>query len=49
VVTVIIGFAAGPLFGLAETAAEGLREPTAYIDAVLGAGNPATPELEASR
>ncbi len=48
-VTVAIGLAAGPLFGLAETAAEGLREPAAYLDAVLGAGNPATPELEASR
>jgi multicomponent Na+:H+ antiporter subunit D len=43
-VTVGIGLAAGPLFGLAETAARGLLEPHAYLDAVLGAGNPAPPE-----
>ncbi|MCH7226005.1 complex I subunit 5 family protein [Haloferula sp. A504] len=49
VVTVIIGFAAGPLFGLAETAAEGLREPTAYIDAVLGTGNAPEPANTAAK
>lgn len=44
VVTIGIGLAAGPLFELAETAAAGLLEPTAYLDAVLGAGNAPPPE-----
>ncbi|MEM9237153.1 MAG: proton-conducting transporter membrane subunit, partial [Verrucomicrobiota bacterium] len=47
VVTILIGLAAGPLFGLAETAAAGLRDPSTYIDAVLGSGNPPEPTITA--
>ncbi|MGB6221644.1 complex I subunit 5 family protein [Haloferula sp.] len=39
-VTIAIGLACGPVFGLAETAAAGLLDPSAYYDAVLGTGNP---------
>jgi multicomponent Na+:H+ antiporter subunit D len=42
-VTILIGIASGPLFDLAEAAAAGLLEPKAYLDAVLGSGNPASP------
>lgn len=43
VVTIIIGIACGPVFDLAQTAAEGLIDPSTYIDAVLGSGNPPAP------
>jgi multicomponent Na+:H+ antiporter subunit D len=39
-VTIGIGLACGPVFGLAETAAAALLDPTAYYEAVLGTGNP---------
>ena len=35
-VTIFIGVAAGPVFGLAQTAAESLLNPQPYLDAVLG-------------
>jgi multicomponent Na+:H+ antiporter subunit D len=38
--TVVVGFAAEPVFSIAQRAADGLMEPTAYIRAVLG------PEVE---
>ncbi|MFK7911908.1 MAG: proton-conducting transporter membrane subunit, partial [Akkermansiaceae bacterium] len=43
IVTIGIGIACSPIFQLAHTAAEGLIEPTAYIEAVLGSGNPKAP------
>jgi multicomponent Na+:H+ antiporter subunit D len=46
VVTVSIGLAAGPVYGLAERAAAGLFDRSAYIEAVLGSGNPGFPETE---
>jgi len=42
-VTIMIGLACGPVFGLAETAAACLLDPTAYHEAVLGTGNPRIP------
>lgn len=42
-VTIMIGLACGPVFGLAETAAACLLDPTAYHEAVLGTDNPPTP------
>ncbi|MCU0796776.1 MAG: hypothetical protein MUF31_12675 [Akkermansiaceae bacterium] len=47
VVTLGLGLGAGSLFGLAETAASGLLEPQAYLDAVLGSGNPPAPTITA--
>jgi multicomponent Na+:H+ antiporter subunit D len=46
VVTVSIGLAAGPVYGLAERAAAGLFDRSAYIEAVLGSGNPGVPGTE---
>ena len=42
-VTVAIGLACAPMFDLAQSAASGLLDPQAYLDAVLGTGNPASP------
>lgn len=36
IVTIFIGIAAGPIFGLAQVAAQSLLEPQAYLEAVLG-------------
>ena len=44
-VTVTLGLGAGPMFSLAQTAAAGLLDPAAYLDAVLGAGNPPPPVI----
>ncbi|MBT8043777.1 MAG: Na+/H+ antiporter subunit D [Verrucomicrobiae bacterium] len=42
-ITIAIGLGCGPIFQLAHTAAEGLVDPSAYIEAVLGSGNPEAP------
>ncbi len=42
-VTLAIGLACGPVFGLAESAANSLLDPAAYLDAVLGSANPVMP------
>ncbi|NLV30596.1 MAG: Na+/H+ antiporter subunit D [Acidobacteria bacterium] len=39
VVTVLVGLAAGPVFGVAERAGAQLARPAGYIEAVLGGGN----------
>jgi multicomponent Na+:H+ antiporter subunit D len=36
--TIIVGFGAEPVFAIAQRAADGLMDPSAYIDAVLGPG-----------
>lgn len=36
IVTIFIGVSAGPVFGLAQTAADALLQPQPYLDAVLG-------------
>lgn len=36
VVTILIGVAAGPVFGMAQIAADSLMQPQPYLDAVLG-------------
>jgi multicomponent Na+:H+ antiporter subunit D len=42
-VTIVLGLASGPVFALATQAAAGLLEPQAYLEAVLGSGNPDIP------
>ena len=42
-VTIALGLACGPFFNLAEQAAHGLLDPTAYLEAVLGTANPDVP------
>lgn len=42
-VTIAIGLACGPFFNLAESAANGLLDPSAYLEAVLGTSNPDVP------
>lgn len=43
VVTISIGIACGQFFALAQTAAEGLMNPAAYIEAVLGTSHSVQP------
>jgi multicomponent Na+:H+ antiporter subunit D len=38
-ITVLVGLAAGPVFGVAERAGAQLAHPAGYIEAVLGGGN----------
>ena len=42
-VTLALGLASGPVFQLAQDAAATLINPAAYLEAVLGSGNPAKP------
>ena len=42
-VTIGLGLASGPVFGLAQEAAAVLLDPQPYLEAVLGPGNPSTP------
>lgn len=42
-ITIVLGLASGPVFALAKHAAAGLLDPQAYLEAVLGSGNPDIP------